>query len=364
MTSRWASRKWRWAVPGVAAAAVALGAFVTTTTAGASAPTLPHKTPAELIAWVQQAEPHPLSGTVVETARLGLPDLPSIDVGGSGLSLEGLLTGSHTMRVWYDGASRQRIALLAQMAEKDFVHNGRQLWAYQSTTNEVSHAVLPLHSEVPRTKLPLGVVPTPQQLAQRILTGLSPSTSVTVGPTLDVAGRAAYQLELAPRDARSLIDRVSIAIDAQTALPLQVQIYSRSASAAALQIGFTDISYTRPSASIFSFTTPPGAKTVPLDTLIGGPSSRGDSSEFGTPSLLGKGWTAVLKLSPKSGQRGQGGQGGLGIPMLGALTKPVPGGRLLSTALVSVLIKDDGTIYVGSVTGAALQHVAASGHGL
>ena len=45
---------------------------------------------------------------------------------------------------------------------------------------------------------------------------------------------------------------------------------------------------------------------------------------------------------------------------MGAFT-PVPGGRLLSTALVSVLITDDGKMYVGAVTPAALQQVAKTG---
>lgn len=40
------------------------------------------------------------------------------------------------------------------------------------------------------------------------------------------------------------------------------------------------------------------------------------------------------------------------------LTKAVPGGRLLSSALVSVLILDDGRVLAGAVPGATLQQLA------
>ena len=46
--------------------------------------------------------------------------------------------------------------------------------------------------------------------------------------------------------------------------------------------------------------------------------------------------------------------------LLGAARK-VPGGRLLTTALVSILLTDDGRLFVGAVDGASLQKVAATG---
>ena len=72
----------------------------------------------------------PLSGTVVETARLGLPALP--EVGGTSISPTALLAGSHTARVWYDGADKARIALVGNLAETDLVRNGRDVWLWTS----------------------------------------------------------------------------------------------------------------------------------------------------------------------------------------------------------------------------------------
>ena len=40
------------------------------------------------------------------------------------------------------------------------------------------------------------------------------------------------------------------------------------------------------------------------------------------------------------------------------------GGRLITSALVSVLLTDDGHVFVGAVNGADLQKVAATGHAL
>ncbi len=75
-----------------------------------------------------------LSGTVVETTDLGLPALPSI--GGRrrrrGASFSSLVSGSHTMRVWYAGPDQQRLALLGQLGESDLVRNGTDLWAWSS----------------------------------------------------------------------------------------------------------------------------------------------------------------------------------------------------------------------------------------
>ena len=100
----------RWAVPVVAAVAVGLAFAAPPLFASADDAGLPTISPEELAAQVAGAEPSPLSGTVVYTARLGLPELPFGDVGGA--NPVALLGGSSTMRVWSDGGERSRVALL------------------------------------------------------------------------------------------------------------------------------------------------------------------------------------------------------------------------------------------------------------
>ena len=93
---------------------------------------------------MEQAHPASVSGTIVETAHSGLPSLPTSGDAGGGdnLSFQSLMTGSHTMRIWYDGPAKQRLAMLAPLSERDVVHNGTDLWIYTSTTNEVDHKIV------------------------------------------------------------------------------------------------------------------------------------------------------------------------------------------------------------------------------
>ena len=370
MTSLLTSRGFRWAVPGLAAAAVAAAAITLTTGGGASAhPNLPPRTAAQLLAQVEQADPASMSGTIVETARLGLPSLPTAGDagGGNSLSLQGFLAGSHTMRMWYAGPDKQRLALLAPLSERDVIHNGTNVWTYTSTTNEVTHSTLKREAA---SAGPEKMGPTPQQAAEQALRAVNPSTRVTVDTTARVAGRSAYQLDVTPRDARSLIGSVRIAIDSQTSVPLRVQIFAKDASAPAIQVGFTDVSFGAVSASIFNFVPPAGATVVKgnaLAELAAGPAAGSDSrpgmaARGGASStghkILGSGWTAVAEFS--TGGQGLHSMGGL----LSSASTAVPAGRLITSSLLSVLITKDGHIFVGPVSGSAIQRVAATGHGL
>lgn len=370
MTRLSRSRSLRWALPAVVAAAVAAAAITTTNGAGASEqPVLPARSAAQLLASVEQAHPTSLTGTIVETARLGLPSLPTSgdSSGGDSLSFQSLLTGSHTMKIWYAGPTKQRLAILAPMSERDVIHNGADLWTYTSTTNEVTHSTLSPHA---REQSPETLSLTPQQAAVAALQAIDPTTAVTVDKTARVAGRAAYQLDLAPRDVRSLIGSVRIAIDAATSVPLRVEVFARGASTPAIDVGFTDISYGAISPAVFDFTVPAGATVThggeqsqtrppvahpPTAASTGGTRA---TAPGGVHRTLGHGWTAVQELSvgPMT-QRAAG-------SMLYHLSKAVPGGRLITTSLVSALITSNGHLFIGAVTGPALEHVAETGRGL
>ncbi len=115
--------------------------------------------------------------------------------------------------------------------------------------------------------------PTPQQLAKQALAAVGPTTKVGLQQNVSIAGQPAYQISLAPKDSRSLIGEIRIAIDAQRALPLRVQIFARGSSSPAFQVGFTSLQFGTPAASNFAFTAPPGAKvktiTVPAGAAPG-----------------------------------------------------------------------------------------------
>ncbi len=96
------SRRGRWVVPAGVVVAVAGVGIASAITVAQAAPALPSRTPAQLLAAVagdHSALP-PLTGTVVETAALGIPQLPG---SANPNDITSLLAGSHTLKIWYDG---------------------------------------------------------------------------------------------------------------------------------------------------------------------------------------------------------------------------------------------------------------------
>jgi outer membrane lipoprotein-sorting protein len=352
MASLLRSRRARWAVPVVAAAAlVAVGPIVQAVTADAHG-SLPPRTAAQLLVDVRQAQVQALSGTVVETADLGLPALPTIGGrGGNEASFSSMLSGSHTMRVWYAGPDRQRLALLGQLGESDLVRNGTDLWAWSSKDNSATHWTVPAGRDATHPDGPLGATGqamTPQQAAEAALKAIDPTTQVVTDPTATVAGRPAYQLTLVPRDPRSLIGSVRIAIDGAAHIPTRVQVFARGATSPAFQVGFTSLSTATPDSSVFGFTPPPGA-TVKEGSLPSSGSSRPHLAPMhgSEPSVVGKGWTRVLVASMPS-DTGANGSAGL-LKTLPVVSGTWGSGHLLRSALLSAVLTDDGRVAVGAV---------------
>ena len=384
------SRRARWGIPaGAVLLAGALTAGTMISTAQAS-PELPVRTPAQLLASVAgRTAPLPaLTGTVVETASLGLPQLPgSADPN----SIMTLLAGSHTIKIWYANPTHIRLAVPTTMSETDVIRNGREGWVWQSSSNSVTRMQWPARegqAARPPAALPSQLPLTPQQAASQALKAVGPSTRVSVQRNVTVAGRPAYQLVLSPKAGGSLIGRVAIAIDATRNVPLRVQVFAKGAASPAFQVGYTSISFVKPAAANFSFAPPAGAKVkmVSPPREASGPMSARDKKASGEPQVIGKDWlsVAVLPASALAGatgagstssMAGQAAQSAAGGPAGGsgedgavaaALLKtatPVHGawgsGKLLHTSLVSVLMTSDGHVLVGAVTPAVLESAAA-----
>jgi outer membrane lipoprotein-sorting protein len=287
-------RRTRWAVPVGAVAAVGIVIAASVIGGAQAAPNLPARTTAQLLAAVDRpaAWPAALTGVAQETASLGLPDLPGADDPLSGLSL---LSGTHTLKVWYDGPNRVRIAVPAPLGEADLRRDGNSVWLWNSRTNRATHFLLPADAgQAPDAPAP--ALPTPQQLAQQILAAVGKTTTVGLQQNVTVAGQAAYQLSLAPKDSRSLVGQVRIAIGAEYSLPLQVQVFARGATSPAFSLGYTSLSFATPAASNFAFAPPPGA-TVNTVTVPAGPAVPG-----GLPNLpAGTVPTAVPVAPPLPG---------------------------------------------------------------
>lgn len=354
----------RWAFPAVVLIlALTVGGVSRMLTAADAAPALPPRTAAELLVDLQTAVPQPLSGTVVQKSDLGLPNLSGSGTQGSS-DFTSLLTGTHTLRVWYGGEDKQRLALLGSLGESDVVRNGNDVWTWSSKKNEATHARLTDEDpeKAQATPTPGASVPstprtiTPSAAADQALAALSPTTEVTTDGTAKVAGRAAYELVLKPKDGASRIGQVRLAIDAEKKTPLRVRIYARDASHPAFEVGFTQVSFTAPDPAQFTFTPPPGA-TVTEQTA-----ARDDDSMLTDRlSVVGSGWTQVGILTglPSTGSSGNGGSLGSVREALPKVSGSWGSGRLLESDLLCAILTDDGRLVFGAVDPERLYEAAA-----
>lgn len=395
----------RWVVPvAVGLAVVIVGALARWLPASAEA-VLPPRSAAQLLADVQTARLDGLSGTVVERSNLGLPELP-LPSGMGSSNLTALVTGTHTLRLWYAGPTKVRLALLGTLGESDVIRSGSDLWTWSSDQNTATHRTLPADAGTPDMGAgPAGVIGlTPQQAADRALAAIDPSTRVsTAGPAV-VAGRAAYELVLRPRDTASLVGAVRVAVDATEHVPLRLQVFARGGDTPAFEVAFTQVSFATPPSAEFRFTPPPGV-TVTQETAPASGSVQKDphrdiqkaapnavqrakalgsvkataspaGAAAGQPYVVGSGWTAVvvapqapLPTGPvlvKPGQVAPDARGSQLVHSLDRVLQALPqvsgswgSGRLLRSALITVLVTDDGRVLAGAVAPDRLYQVAA-----
>jgi hypothetical protein len=289
-----------------------------------------------------------------------------------------------------DGTTKARIQVVDRLAERDLIRRDSDVWFYSSQDNSAAHLTLPARAadlplaapqaqgDDPATPAQPGspsesMMPTPEDLARHLLEKVDPTTAVTVGADVEVAGRSAYNLLLEPRSEATLVGQVAIAVDGETGMPLAVQVTARGAGTPAFRLGFTALSLDRPDDSLFTFSPPPGSTVKELQVpypgqktygghIAGGhnfgdPAGDGKGSEH--PSVTGQGWETILRL-PAAAAGAPAANSFLEDPLLAQAAVVVPGGRLVSTALLNVLITDDGRVFAGMVPPDRLQAAASA----
>jgi outer membrane lipoprotein-sorting protein len=374
-------------VPGTAVAVTAAAVAALQIPAAQASPDLPARTPAQLLASISSdAKVPPMTGTVVETASLGLPQLPQT---GNPTSMVSLLTGSHTMKVYYQDSKHFRLAIPQPSSETDVIANGSKVWLWESASDSVTEFIPAANAGAKKAAPQVTPTPlTPQQAANQVLAAVGKTTLVSVRANVMVAGEPSYQLVLAPKDSRSLVGRVVIAVDGKYGVPLRVQLYAKGVSSPAFQVGYTALQWVAPDSANFSFTPPHGASVDvvnPSQQAKSGSATKPASSGYGT---YGNSWLTVAALpqqdlmkgfgatsgssssaSPSKGSTFSNNNQGVGVSsqeLLNALlgsAKPVHGswgsGTLVTTSLVSMLMTG-GEVYIGAVQPDVLY--AAVGH--
>ncbi len=362
----------RWLVPSAAAVVIIGGGAAAGTIVASADPSLPARSAAQLLVDVQNAKVDGFSGTVVETADLGLPSIVSA-IGSQAKSgdLARLVAGSNTARVWYAGQDKARLALVGTDGETDVIRNGTDVWLWDSAANSATHVKVPAGKPA---AAPSGIPATPQEAADQALAALTPTTKVSTTGAAKVAGRDAYELVLSPKDNSSLVGQVRLAIDAQKHIPLRVDVYAKNATSPAIRVAFQQISFTTPDAQQFSFNPPPNAKVKDATTQQlqqehqkAAAAAAADKPKLGAePTVIGKGWTSIVTLklpaaknSADSKGKNDAAQLQAGLGMLPKVSGAWGSGHLLSGSLFSALVTDDGRVLIGAVTPAALEQAAA-----
>ena len=337
----------RWFAP--AALVLVVGGSSLVATNATADPKLPTVSAEQLLVDLQAPKVDGLSGTVRQEADLGLPTPPTSGHGES-TGFRSLLSGVHELRVWYAVPGKSRVAVTGAYGETDLITNGTDLWTWSSRTKAVTHATVPDHEDL---AAPAGadVPKTPQEAAAKVLAAVDPSTTVSVDSAVDVAGRAAYELVLRPRDTRSLLTEARIAVDGETRSPLRVQIFGRD-QRTVLDVGYTAVTFTRPEDSTFEFTPPPGSvvteKTVPDHAA-----SRGERDETQDQpeavTTVGTGWTAVAVRKAPEGVAAPGEELQGMLDQLPTESGTWGSGRVLRGNAFSAVLTDDGRMAVGAV---------------
>ncbi|MFD9287472.1 outer membrane lipoprotein carrier protein LolA [Streptomyces sp. NPDC060030] len=374
------------AVAGVAAATIGLVPAL----ADSGDPDLPDVTAQELIEKIAASDEQQLSGTVKVSTDLGIPSLgglagsfapgagPADSSAAPESKLMDLASGTHTLRVAVDGPEKQRLSILGEGSEYSLVHNGDDVWGYDSASDEVYHAESGGNERAggKADKAPKGVPGTPKELAEEALAAADDTTSVTVDGTAQVAGRDAYKLVIKPKQSGSTIGSVTVAVDASTGVPLKFTLAPSSGGKAAVDAGFTQVDFAKPDASSFSFTPPKGAKVTEADEMQAEAEKKGAADkarkdlgaleDFQGLNVIGKGWNAVAEIDVPGGAglpaTGSGDVPAQAQQFLDALGDKVTGdfgsGTVFKTRLVNALLTDDGKVYVGAVTKDALVKAA------
>ena len=425
-------KKW---IPAVVAPATVVALSIAVPMQANAEIDLPDKTASEILQMMNTEPDMSFSGRVTKVSNLGLPPIgnmpdvsesmveemeenmpegmeefiPRVTESNMVTDLLEIISGTHEARIYVDGPEKLRIQILDPMSERSITVNGDTVWFYDDDKLAAQFMTMDLEelevkaseyeadpektAEIEQmiAELPFDIN-NPAEVADYLLAEASEYSEITVGVDQNVAGRAAYELIATPLAAETTVDYVSVAIDAETGMALNVKIVAKGQVEPAMEIGFTSIDYSTPDASIFEF-NPSSDVTVtememPEEFTIDGetytreqleaefeakmaeyeankPTEEELQAEYDAlkaeyeamenkPVVYENGWATVVEMT-------------LGDEMpvemfeselFSEMTQQVDGGQVISTSLLNVLLTDDGRIFAGAVTTEYLLEIA------
>jgi hypothetical protein len=303
-------------------------------------------------------------GLAEATGRLALPDLPALE------STTALLAGVTRVRGYVAGPERWRADELTPVGERDTYRlDGREyVWdfGFDQLTELVGDAAL---------RLPRAADLLPPELGRRLL-GLAPDDPVAPLHARRIAGRPAEGVRLTPADPDTTVGRVDVWADAQTGLPLRVEIAARTAPEFPLLVSeLQEVDLHAPDGAVLVPPRPPGSARLrsaaadlggalrvldaadPPARLAGRPRIRLAGQELPGVGVYGAGLTGFV-LVPVS--RGIAGRVLDGAGAAGGAPIDVPRGRAVrvATPLLSLAVRGTrggGVLLVGTVVPEVLE---------
>lgn len=216
------------------------------------------------------------------------------------------------MRVWWRSPTDSRVDVVSAAGETGYHRAPTGVWTWQYESATATRAANGTSAQPFALPGPPDLLP--NALGRRLVSEATGEELSRIGAKR-VAGRTALGLRISPADAASSIARADLWVDADSGLPLQVQVVGEQGGTPAVDTRFLDVDLTTPAPDVIAFHPPPGAsirqaqeaeilrqaaerlRPVALpDTLAGLPRRIGDGAPSGI-GLYGRGVT-LLAVAP------------------------------------------------------------------
>jgi outer membrane lipoprotein-sorting protein len=260
----------------------------------------------ELRAAVLAADDVGFSGYAESAGGLALPvsdQLPDV---------ANLFSDRTTMRVWWRSPTDSRVDVVTAAGETGYHRDASGLWTWEYESATATFAEAGAAGEPFALPGPPDLLP--NTLGRRLLSETTDGELSRIGARR-IAGRTALGLRVTPAETAGSVARVDLWVDADTGLPLQVQVVGKDGGTPAVDTRFLDLTVTTPTPDVVAFRPPAGARireaqeadivreaadrlrpaALP-DTLAGLPRRVGDGVPAGI-GLYGRGVT-LLAVAP------------------------------------------------------------------
>jgi outer membrane lipoprotein-sorting protein len=195
---------------------------------------------------------------------LGTSSLLSLGGNQTPSGLSSLLLGG-SGRLWLQDG-KVRLESQGQNGDLVAIVNGTTAWTWDSVTNTATQYALPSQAAGTSTPLPAPSSSLdPASAIAALIDKLAPTATLSMGDPQVVAHQDVYLLKLTPHSTTTTVGSIEVAIDGQRWVPLRVQVFAKGDSSAVLSAGFSSVSYTRASDTLFAFTPPSGATVAHTD---------------------------------------------------------------------------------------------------